>query len=108
MIIPWEKLNNLPVETESGQGIGRVYGLDVETESSLIKNYRVKSKGIIKGFLASELIISRDEVISISEEKMVVNDATITEKSAVAEKVKAIQPQAGAKISSQVQSTKNQ
>ena len=108
MIIPWEKLNNLPVETRSGQGIGRVYGLDVETESSLVKNYRVKSKGIIKGFLASELLISRDEVISISEDKMIVDDAVIAEKSGVAEKVQAIKPQAGAEISSQVQSTKNQ
>ena len=104
MIIPWEKLNNLPVETRSGRELGRVNGLDVETESSLVKNYRVKGNG----FFANKFIISRDQVISINEEKMVVDDAAVSVKSEVVEKVQAIKTQTGAEISSQVNSTKNQ
>lgn len=106
MIIPWENLNNLPVETRSGQGVGRVIGCDVETELSVVKNYRVKSRGIIKGLLANELIISREQVISITKEKMVVEDAVIAARAVAGRKV-AIQPRAGVEISSRAQSTKN-
>jgi len=106
MVIPWENLNNLPVETRSGEGVGRVIGCDVETETSYVKNYRVKNRGIIKGLLANELVVSRDQVISISKEKMVIEDGAITEPAVEARKV-AIAPRAGAEISSRAQSSKN-
>jgi uncharacterized protein YrrD len=103
MIIPWEKLNNLRVETKSGQNLGLLTGFDLDNETHEIKTYRVRSKGLIKGLLKDELLISREQVISISAERMVVYDAVITQGAHAQRKIAHATPGSGAGISSRIQ-----
>lgn len=79
MLINGKKLMNLPVYTQSGDRLGEVDDLELETEGQTIINYLVGSKGMIKGLFGNKLVIHRSEVISISEEKIVV-DNNVAEK----------------------------
>lgn len=73
MLIKHKQLIGLLVETQSGEKLGRVDGFNLETDSHLIFQYLVKPAGLSKIF-SHELVISQAQVISLSEEKMVVDD----------------------------------
>ena len=62
MLIKHKQLIGLLVETQSGEKLGRVDGFNLESEAHAIHQYLVK------------LFISRAQVISLSAEKMVVDD----------------------------------
>lgn len=79
MMLNKGQLIGLPVYTLSGQHLGRVVDFELDASSHIIKKYIVKSGGLIKEFLQKELIINREQVISISDERMVVDDSLIME-----------------------------
>ena len=66
-------LINLPVYTQSGQHLGRVDSFEVDIEAYTIIKYNVRT-GLIKGLWHQQLVIDPSQVISISKEKMVVED----------------------------------
>jgi uncharacterized protein YrrD len=107
MIIPWDNLINLSVETESGNALGAVSGVDIETEAHAIKSYRVKSKGIIKGLLNDELLISSTQVISIDKDKMVVDDNAVREKILNAKKIVQVARGTSPEVTSTLESGQN-
>jgi uncharacterized protein YrrD len=73
MLIESEQLIGLNVETESSQNLGKVDGFVLETDGQTIFQYKVKPNGITHMF-AKELLVSRDQVISIQKDKMIVDD----------------------------------
>lgn len=81
MRISSEDLLNLPVESQAGQRLGRISSVDVDTDSHLITHYHVKT-GLIKGLWHQQLLISPAQVVSISKEKMVVEDNAVREPAA--------------------------
>ncbi len=81
MILTTKDLINLPVETKSGRLIGRVSDFEIETDSGLVTKFYVRQGNLIGGLLGRDLlIIGRNQVLSISKEKMVVEDGLIKEK----------------------------
>ncbi len=76
MVIPAKQLLHLRVETESGEHLGEVSGFDVDIDQHLVMRYLVKSSHLPKPF-ATELVISRAEVKSITAEKMIVEDGAV-------------------------------
>jgi len=87
MIIPWDNLLNLPVETASGEALGVVSGVDVDADTHTVKMYRVKSRGLIKGLLNDELLVASSQVVSIDKERMVVSDNVVGERALNAKKI---------------------
>ena len=73
MRISSSDLINLPVETQSGAHLGRVSSFDIDLDSHKIVRYSVKT-GLIKGLWHEQLLIDPVQVVSISKEKMVVED----------------------------------
>lgn len=73
MKIQSSDLINLPVYTQSGQHLGRVDSFEVDIDTHAITHYYVRT-GLIKGLWHEQLIIDQSQVISISKEKMVVED----------------------------------
>ena len=69
-----KKLLKLPVETRSGARLGRVLGFDVDVDSQSIVRWRVQPNGLASRVLSHPLIVAREQVLSITEEKMVVDD----------------------------------
>jgi len=76
------KLINLPVETKSGQSLGHVSDFEFDPLHQQIIRYYIKSGHLIAELLSKELIVSASQVISITEDKMVVEDSITTEKTA--------------------------
>ena len=69
---------HLLVETESGQQLGHVIDIELDPDSQKILAYIVKTKSLLSRMTRSALIIAPSQVISISEEKMVVENSLIT------------------------------
>jgi len=74
MIINYQNLTNLPVITESGQLLGKISKIEIDTDTQSIINYFIKSTNIVKGLLEGELIINKNQVIAITQEKVIVED----------------------------------
>jgi sporulation protein YlmC with PRC-barrel domain len=87
MLISSEKLIGLKVETESGQYVGRVQSFDIDIESHTIRNYHIKPKFLEGGSFYEEIMVHHLQVVSISEEKMVVVDNIVKYKEEIKEGV---------------------
>jgi sporulation protein YlmC with PRC-barrel domain len=71
-------LIDLPAYTESGEYLGRVVDFELEPATHAIVRYHVRSRDSIKDLLkARELVVASTQVISLSNEKMVVDDGVI-------------------------------
>lgn len=73
------ELIGLPVYTQSGQYLGKVSDFELEATSQTIVRYHIRSKDIIKELLQKELLISKEQVVSLSSQKMIVEDNVIRE-----------------------------
>ncbi len=73
-IMTLKKILHLPVETHSGIKLGTVSGAEIDVEQHVVMRYVVKSSHLPRP-LASELLIAPSQVINITEEKMIVEDA---------------------------------
>lgn len=71
MLIRWKQLKKIPVYTESGLHLGKVVGLEIDLESHIIRAYFVRK------MFAPELSIHREQVLSITIEKMTVEDGAV-------------------------------
>jgi sporulation protein YlmC with PRC-barrel domain len=82
MLIENKKVVGLRVVTETAQEIGKIRNFDIETDSQSIINYKISPTSLLKGILqvSENLIINRGQVVSISEDKMIVEDSVITAK----------------------------
>jgi sporulation protein YlmC with PRC-barrel domain len=68
------KIINLPVYTQSGIFLGRIVDFETDKTSGLINKYFVKSENPVKDLFRGNLEIAKEQVISIDEDKMVVED----------------------------------
>ena len=78
MFINFQDLKSRPVETENGTALGVVIDLEINLENHEIAKYIVtKHKLITTG---ATLFISPQQIIRITAEKIIVQDALINEK----------------------------
>ncbi|MDD5341655.1 MAG: PRC-barrel domain-containing protein [Patescibacteria group bacterium] len=73
MLIDEKKLKNVEVKTQSGQYLGRVSGIELETDTSLVEKYRVKSNVLF----GEDLLISKSHIINFDDKKMIVEDGVV-------------------------------
>ncbi len=74
----------MPVQTASGQDIGRVLGFILDTERGCIVQIEVRPAGLVRSLVAHELLISWNEVIAWTDESITVRDTAIPETSSLA------------------------
>ncbi len=75
MRIDFKKLKTLPVETVSGQMLGHVHDVEIEVETHLIVQYRVRSSLL----RTKTYLINRLQVVEIAAEKIIVDDGIVNE-----------------------------
>lgn len=75
MLIALRDLKHLPVETKSGQFLGKVSDCLIDPHSHAIMQYEVRNGHVRK----ERLLVSRDQVLEINLQKMIVDDAVVTE-----------------------------
>ncbi len=73
MRIDLKKLMKLQVQTKSGKELGHVRDIVLETEGQNILQYEAGN------LLGRKYLISREQVVSIDEKKMVVEDNVVRE-----------------------------
>jgi len=69
-----DKIIGLPVYTQGGIFLGYVVDFEIEPNSGEIVRYFVKTKNPVKNLFRGKLVISKEQVISIDDKKMVVED----------------------------------
>lgn len=74
MIVNLSQLRNLPVETENGTALGHVADIEIDIENYLMTNLLVK-----RGLIGKHLLINRGQIISITLEKIIVEDNLVNE-----------------------------
>lgn len=77
MRIREKNLLHLPVFTQSGKGLGKVVGFDLNTETHVVTTYYIKTHRLLSRPFGSELVVAPSQVIKITKEKMVVEDLWI-------------------------------
>ncbi|MDD5039519.1 MAG: PRC-barrel domain-containing protein [Patescibacteria group bacterium] len=80
MIIRKGELINLPVVTQSGQQLGRVADFEMDAEEHTVVRYIVKPGTLLADLLESDLVIAREQVVAITADRMIVEDAVVTAK----------------------------
>ena len=73
MRITYKQLKKLPVEIKSGKYLGHVCDVIFEIDGQVVAQYEV-SPSLLSG---KKYLISREQVLSISAEKMVVDDSVV-------------------------------
>jgi len=68
-------LISLPVFTRSGCFLGQIISFEKDPQSGIIVKYLVRSKNPIKNIWQGTLQIDQSQIISIDQEKMVVEDS---------------------------------
>ena len=74
MLINSKNLIRLRVETKSGQELGYVRDFDLNIDNLEVEQFYVRPAGIVKGLVLGDLILNKSSIISINEEKMIVQD----------------------------------
>jgi sporulation protein YlmC with PRC-barrel domain len=80
MSLTAKQLIGLPVYTQSGEHLGKVSDFVLDQEAQAVKQYSVRSRDLIGELLQRDLLIGREQVLQITAEKMVVEDAVLTER----------------------------
>lgn len=75
MRIRKQQLHNLPVVTERGQPLGTVSDYIVDVDEQRIVEYIIRPQRTIAHIVTRELVVRSSQVISITPERMVVDDA---------------------------------
>lgn len=69
-----KSLLKLRVHTQSGLHLGRLVGFDYDDASQMILRYKVRPKGLASRIVKTPLIIGREQVLRVEEDRMVVED----------------------------------
>jgi len=106
MLINQKQLKKVRVETQSGQFLGYVNDFDLETDTGIVEKYYIKNKNLIGGLFKGKLLINKSQIINFDNEKMVVEDSVIKEKSGQkvfkkVENVEGIEPIISSEINNQ-------
>ena len=78
MLINFQNLKSLPVETENGTPLGVVVELEINLENHEIAKYLVAKHKLISS--RATLLIAPQQIIRITAEKIIVQDELIREK----------------------------
>ena len=82
-------LIDLPVYTRSNQHLGKVVDFELDSVTHTISQYHVRSTDLISGLLTKELLINQSQVVSLNNQKMVVEDNVAQDKEAIRKPVPA-------------------
>lgn len=83
MFINSKAIRNLPVITKNGHPLGKIKEIEVDAETQNISRYFITSNQMVKRLANQELIIAASQVLSIDNEKMMVEDNLVKEEEAV-------------------------
>ncbi|MBT3412635.1 MAG: hypothetical protein HOJ15_01390 [Candidatus Jacksonbacteria bacterium] len=85
-----ENILGLPVFTKSRDHLGKVHRVVFEMDSLDVASIEVKPANLIKALIEDDLIISNEQIVSISEKEVVVEDSIVAEHAKLRDKIAAL------------------
>lgn len=79
-----KELRGIPVFTKGGDKLGKIAGVVIDAEYHEIHEYAVSKSRLLSALLPDDLLIHRSQVIELTAERMVVDDASVSERVAEA------------------------
>src|SRR3989339_781984 len=80
MLLSLKQLIGLPVYTKSGELLGDLDELEIDTDGQMVTNYLVGNKNVIKNLWSDKLTVHRSQILDITEEKIIVDDLVAEKK----------------------------
>lgn len=80
MFVNTKDMAGVPVETKSGEHVGKVASFDLDCATGQMVSLHVKTKGLVHGLMADELIVPWTSVLEMTPEKAVIQDGLIEER----------------------------
>lgn len=77
MRISLKDLQQLPVKTQRGVMLGRIVGIDFDTEAHVVAKYHVARFPVVDELLRRTLLVDPSQVISITSKEVTVEDAIL-------------------------------
>lgn len=77
MKITLKDLQQLPVKTQRGIMLGRIVGIDFDTEAHAVVKYHVARFSVVDELLRRTLLVDPSQVISITSKEVTVEDAIL-------------------------------
>jgi len=68
------------VYTKSGELLGDLDELEIDTDGQMVTNYLVGNKNVIKNLWSDKLTVHRSQILDITEEKIIVDDLVAEKK----------------------------
>ena len=103
MKITNQQLIGLSVETESGEHLGQLEDFTIDIDSQSILEYKIKPSSLVEGLIKGELIISRGQIVSITADKIIVEDNITSLKLLVKQGSKKLKKQSSVALNKQEQ-----
>jgi sporulation protein YlmC with PRC-barrel domain len=79
-----KEIRGLPVFTKSGDRVGKVAGFVIDADRHEVEQYSITKSRLFSALLPDELLVHRSQVIELTSEKMVIEDAVVAERVAEA------------------------
>ena len=72
-----KQMAGVPVLTRSGRSLGKAASFDFDRATGRLAAMRVKTRGLVPGLLADELVIPWAAIVEVTEKQITVQDAAI-------------------------------
>ncbi|MFA5048045.1 MAG: PRC-barrel domain-containing protein [Patescibacteria group bacterium] len=77
MTLNLKQIIGLTTQNKSGELLGKIKDLEINSDSGQIEKYLIKKSALIKGLLVEDLIIDSSQVVEMNENLLVVDDGTV-------------------------------
>jgi len=77
MIVNTKDMVGIPVETRSGERVGKVASFDLDQATGHLMSLHVKSRGLVHGLMADELLVPWTSILEMSLKKVVIQDGAV-------------------------------
>lgn len=67
----------VPVVTRAGTSVGKVASFDLDTQSGRLATLHVKTRGLVRGLMDDELLISWEAIVEMTPEQVVVTERVV-------------------------------
>lgn len=77
MHVRQKKLLGIPVRTRSGQPVGKLADVELDTDTGRLDAIVVRTGGFIPGLIPRDLMVAWTQVVSLDDKEAVVADGTV-------------------------------
>lgn len=72
-------LRGIPVQTKGGDKVGKLLAFVIDADQHEVTQYVVARSSLLSKLMPDEFLVHRSQVVSIDAERMVINEAAVTE-----------------------------